>query len=90
MKQIYMLRNEAIRNNAIDAILSLPIDDKSPHEVHVRDPNRSYEQESVERALTCANCGQKLHVLEVHVCEHCCAELMSDPNSSMHEEEDDG
>ncbi|EDT8625227.1 protein ninF, partial [Salmonella enterica subsp. enterica serovar Rissen] len=22
-------------------------------------------------------------------CEHCCAELMSDPNSSMHEEEDD-
>lgn len=36
------------------------------------------------------NCGQKLHVLEVHVCEHCCAELMSDPNSSMHEEEDDG
>ena len=36
-----------------------------------------------------ANCGQKLHVLEVHVCEHCCAELMSDPNSSMYEEEDD-
>ncbi|EJV7445483.1 recombination protein NinB, partial [Escherichia coli] len=34
MKQIYMLRNEAIRNNVIDAILSLPIDDKSPHEVH--------------------------------------------------------
>lgn len=33
----------------------------------VIDPNRSYEQESVERALTCANCGQKLHVLEVHV-----------------------
>ncbi|EIF3749651.1 TPA: protein ninF, partial [Salmonella enterica] len=26
---------------------------------------------------------------EVHVCEHCCAELMSYPNSSMHEEEDD-
>ncbi|EJN0029686.1 TPA: protein ninF, partial [Escherichia coli] len=24
------------------------------------------------------------------VCEHCCAELMSDSNSSMHEEEDDG
>ncbi|EED1049673.1 protein ninF, partial [Escherichia coli] len=24
-----------------------------------------------------------------HVCEHCCAELMSDPNSSMYEEEDD-
>ncbi|END8331924.1 protein ninF [Escherichia coli] len=54
------------------------------------DQNRSYEQESVERALTCANCGQKLYVLEVHVCEHCCAELMSDSNSSMHEEEDDG
>ena len=36
-----------------------------------------------------ANCGQKLHVLEVHVCEYCCAELMSDPNSSMYEEEDD-
>ncbi len=29
-----------------------------------------YQKESVERALTCANCGQKLHVLEVHVCEH--------------------
>ncbi|EPD7901307.1 protein NinF [Escherichia coli] len=53
------------------------------------DQNRSYEQESVERALTYANCGQKLHVLGVHVCEHCCAELMSDPNSSMYEEEDD-
>ncbi|WP_274539272.1 protein NinF, partial [Escherichia coli] len=26
----------------------------------------------------------------VHVCEVCCAELMSDPNSSMYEEEDDG
>ncbi|EBM5637396.1 protein ninF, partial [Salmonella enterica] len=25
-----------------------------------------------------------------HVCEACCAELMSDPNSSMYEEEDDG
>ncbi|HCQ3188869.1 TPA: protein ninF, partial [Escherichia coli] len=24
------------------------------------------------------------------VCEYCCAELMSDSNSSMHEEEDDG
>ncbi|EPI4913350.1 protein NinF, partial [Escherichia coli] len=23
-------------------------------------------------------------------CEHCCAELMSDSNSSMHEEKDDG
>lgn len=53
------------------------------------DPNRSYEQESGERALTCANCGQKLHMLEVHVCSDCCAELMSDPNSSMYEEEDD-
>ncbi|EFH4907718.1 protein ninF, partial [Escherichia coli] len=28
-----------------------------------------YQKESVERALTCANCSQKLHVLEVHVCE---------------------
>ncbi|EBH8295357.1 protein ninF, partial [Salmonella enterica subsp. enterica serovar Havana] len=24
------------------------------------------------------------------VCEACCAELMSDPNNSMYEEEDDG
>ncbi|HCD8487318.1 TPA: protein ninF, partial [Escherichia coli] len=48
-----------------------------------------YQKESVERALTCAKCGQKLHVLEVHVCSDCCAELMSDPNSSMYEEEDD-
>ncbi|EAC1773273.1 protein ninF [Salmonella enterica] len=53
------------------------------------DQNRSYEQGSVERALTFANCGKKLHVLEVHVCSDCCAELMSDPNSSMYEEEDD-
>lgn len=44
MKQIYMLRNEAIRNNAIDAILSLPIDDKSPHEVHLKEPKRSKAQ----------------------------------------------
>ncbi|EHW2737240.1 protein ninF [Escherichia coli] len=49
-----------------------------------------YQKESVERVLTCANCGQKLHVLEVHVCSDCCSELMSDPNSSMYEEEDDG
>lgn len=40
MKQLFLLRNEAIRNNAIDAILSLPIDDKSPHEVHVKEPKR--------------------------------------------------
>ncbi|EBZ1023749.1 protein ninF [Salmonella enterica subsp. enterica serovar Muenchen] len=53
------------------------------------DQNRSYEQESVERALTCANCGQKLHVLEVHVCEASCSELMSDPNGDMTEEDDE-
>lgn len=40
-----------------------------------------YQKESVERALKCANCGQKLHLLEVHVCSDCCAELMSDPNT---------
>ncbi|MGJ8839547.1 recombination protein NinB, partial [Salmonella enterica subsp. enterica serovar Kentucky] len=33
-----------IRNNAIDAILSLPIDDKSPHEVHVKEPKRTNAQ----------------------------------------------
>ncbi|EFL3314894.1 recombination protein NinB, partial [Escherichia coli] len=44
MKQTFLLRNEAIRNNAIDAILSLPIDDKSPHEVHVKEPRRSKAQ----------------------------------------------
>lgn len=60
---------------------------KSCEEYKVIDPNRSYEQESVERALTCANCVQKLHVLEVHVCEHCCAELMSDPNGDMSNED---
>ncbi len=49
-----------------------------PHEENkVIDPNRSYEQESVERALTCANCGQKLHVLEVHVCERCIYECLN-------------
>ena len=41
MKQTYLLRNEAIRNNAIDTILALPIDDKSPHEVHVKEPKRT-------------------------------------------------
>ncbi|MCV5491012.1 hypothetical protein OFM83_27545, partial [Escherichia coli] len=54
------------------------------------DPNRSYEQESVERALTCANCGQKLHVLEVHVCEEWWGEVMRDGNRWMEEEEGDG
>lgn len=44
MKQTYQLRNEAIRNNAIDSILSLPIDDKSPHEVHVKEPKRTKAQ----------------------------------------------
>ncbi|EBS2743908.1 protein ninF [Salmonella enterica subsp. enterica serovar Infantis] len=48
-----------------------------------------YQKESVERALTCANCGQKLHVLEVHVCSDCCAELMADPNGQMLEEDDE-
>ncbi|END3663000.1 recombination protein NinB, partial [Escherichia coli] len=51
MKQIYMLRNEAIRNNVIDAILSLPIDDKSPHEVHVKEAKRSNPQNRLMWAL---------------------------------------
>lgn len=61
----------------------------SCEENKVIDQNRSYEQESVERALTCANCGQKLHVLEIHVCEASCSELMSDPNGDMTEEDDE-
>ncbi|BCU51201.1 NinF protein [Citrobacter amalonaticus] len=56
----------------------------SPHEA------QAYEQKSIERALTCANCGIKLHILEVHLCEQCCCELMSDPNSAMHEDDDNG
>lgn len=44
MKQTYLLRNEAIRNNAIDTILALPLDDKSPHEVHVKEPKRTKAQ----------------------------------------------
>ncbi|EKE3573604.1 protein ninF [Escherichia coli] len=36
-----------------------------------------YQKESVERALTCANCGRKLHVLEVHVCERCIYECLN-------------
>lgn len=44
MKQTYLLRSEAIRNNAIDTILTLPIDDKSPHEIHVKEPKRSKAQ----------------------------------------------
>ncbi|WP_317126944.1 protein NinF [Ancylomarina longa] len=51
--------------------MGYPVAKTSCEENKVIDQNRSYEQESVERALTCANCGQKLHVLEVHVCEHC-------------------
>lgn len=51
MKQLFLLRNEAIRNNAIDAILSLPIDDKSPHEVHVKEPKRSNPQNRLMWAL---------------------------------------
>lgn len=50
----------------------------------------NYQTESISRALTCANCGEKLHINEVHVCDVCCADMMIDPNSSMHEEEDDG
>ncbi len=44
MRQSYQLRSEAIRNNAIDTILALPIDPKSPHEVHVKEPKRSKAQ----------------------------------------------
>ncbi|WP_313707791.1 recombination protein NinB [Atlantibacter hermannii] len=44
MKQTYLLRSEAIRNNAIDTILSLPLDDKSPHEIHVKEPKRTKAQ----------------------------------------------
>ncbi|MFC3189773.1 protein NinF [Pseudocitrobacter faecalis] len=49
---------------------------------------QSYEQQSNSRAMTCANCGEKLHVLEIHICEHCCSELMADPNGQMLEEDD--
>lgn len=85
-----MTNTAKILNFGRGNFVGYPVAKTSCEENKVIDQNRSYEQESVERALTCANCGQKLHVLEVHVCEHCCAELMSDPNSSMHEEEDDG
>lgn len=94
-KLTFELRSPIHQQNAIQAIQQILPDPTKPIVVTIQernrslDQNRSYEQGSVERALTCANCGQKLHVLEVHVCEHCCAELMSDPNSSMYEEEDD-
>ncbi|MBV8045103.1 protein NinF [Pluralibacter sp.] len=55
----------------------------SPHEA------QSYEQQSIRRALECANCGKQLHILEVHVCELCCAELLSEPNEKMTEEDDE-
>ena len=45
-----------------------------------------YQADSVSRAMTCANCGEKLHVLEIHICEHCCSELMADPNGQMLED----
>lgn len=51
--------------------------------------SQSYEQQSIDIAMTCANCGKKLHVLEVHVCELCCAELLSDPDGQMLKEEGD-
>lgn len=43
-KQTFFLRNESIRNTAIDSILSLPIDEKSPHEIHVKEPKRTKAQ----------------------------------------------
>jgi predicted amidophosphoribosyltransferase len=49
-----------------------------------------YQQSSITRAGCCANCGEVLHPLEVYACEHCAMELLADPNSTMHEEEDDG
>jgi hypothetical protein len=49
---------------------------------------QEYEQQSIRRALSCANCGNPLHILEVHVCELCCAELLSEPNEQMTEEDD--
>uniref|UniRef100_UPI001B354C53 recombination protein NinB n=1 Tax=Escherichia coli TaxID=562 RepID=UPI001B354C53 len=44
MKQTIFLRSKQQQQAAITAILSLPIDDKSPHEVHVREPKRSKAQ----------------------------------------------
>lgn len=49
----------------------------------------NYQQQSIARASHCANCGQKLHPLEVYACEHCAMELLSDPNSQMVEEDDE-
>jgi predicted amidophosphoribosyltransferase len=48
-----------------------------------------YHADSNYRAGYCANCNKTLHSLEIYMCEHCCAELMSDPNSTMWEEDDD-
>ncbi|EDN3813709.1 NinF family protein [Salmonella enterica subsp. enterica serovar Chester] len=54
------------------------------------DQNRSYEQESIARAL-CAGCNKQLAQDEIYACAECINEWLvyRDPNSSMHEEEND-
>ncbi|ECA5484813.1 NinF family protein, partial [Salmonella enterica subsp. enterica serovar Potsdam] len=52
------------------------------------DPNRSYEQESIARAM-CAGCNKQLAQDEIYACAECVNEWLvyRDPNSSMYEEE---
>ncbi|EAA6487063.1 NinF family protein [Salmonella enterica subsp. enterica serovar Agona] len=54
------------------------------------DPNRSYEQESIARAM-CAGCNKQLAPGEIYVCAECVNEWLvyRDPNGDMTEEDDE-
>ncbi|MDU6539134.1 recombination protein NinB [Mixta calida] len=43
-KQTYLIRDNRIRQNCIDAINQLPLSTESPHEIHIKQPKRSKKQ----------------------------------------------
>ncbi|ECJ2965777.1 NinF family protein [Salmonella enterica subsp. salamae] len=53
------------------------------------DPDRSYEQESIARAM-CAGCNKRLSPDETYACAECVNEWLvyRDPNGDMANEED--
>ncbi|EAM2798502.1 NinF family protein [Salmonella enterica subsp. enterica serovar Give] len=54
------------------------------------DLNRSYEKESIARAM-CAGCNKQLAPDEIYVCAECVNEWLvyRDPNGDMTEEDDE-
>ncbi|HDR2728523.1 TPA: recombination protein NinB [Enterobacter roggenkampii] len=44
MKQTIFLRSKQQQQSAINAILAIPLDEKSPHEVHIKEPKRTKAQ----------------------------------------------